>query len=96
MPATEDTAMSDAPTPQTPTDTEPDAVEGPGDAPDVTRYPAGTRTSGNVELLVLEAELVAAGTELDNPARPADPETVNEVMAQLDEGVRPAWAVIGE
>ena len=88
--------MSDAPTPQTPTSTEADVIE-PADRDfDVTEIPAGRRTSGNVDLLVIEAELVAEGKDLENPARPATPDVVNEVMARLDEGQRPAWAEVDD
>ena len=95
---------SEAPTPQTPTETsretegdEPDhARSGPSEFPDHLQERPGKRTSGSVELLVIEAELVAAGKDLDNPAQPADADVVNDVMARLDEGVRPAWAVIDE
>ena len=88
--------MSDAPTPQTPTQTEPDVLDPVDGDLDVTEIPAGARTSSNVELLVMEAELVAEGKELENPARPDSPDVVDEVMARLDEGQRPAWAEVGD
>ena len=88
--------MSDAPTPQTPTQTEPDVLEPAGRDLDLTEIPAGRRTSGDVELLVIEAELVAEGKDLENPARPDSPDVVDEVMARLDEGQRPAWAEVGD
>ena len=53
------------------------------------------RVSGNVDLLVTEAELVAAGRELDNPATPASADIAEDVVARLDEDVRPAWEVVG-
>ena len=88
--------MSDAPTPQTPTSTQPDVIE-PADRDfDVTEIPAGRRTSANVELLVIEAELVAEGKDLDNPARPDSPDVVDAVMTRLDEGQRPAWAEVDD
>ena len=54
------------------------------------------RTSGHVDLLVTEAELVAEGAALDNPARPANADIAEDVVARLDEDVRPAWEVVGE
>ena len=88
--------MSDAPKPQTPTSTEPDVIEPADRDLDILSIPAGPRTSSNVDLLVIEAELVAEGKELENPARPDSPDVVDEVMARLDEGQRPAWAVGGD
>ena len=88
--------MSDAPTPQTPTQTEPDVLDAVDGDLDLTEIPAGRRTSGDVDLLVIEAELVAEGKDLENPARPDSPDVVDEVMARLDEGQRPAWAEVGD
>ena len=88
--------MSDAPTPQTPTQTEPDVLDPVDGDLDLTEIPAGRRTSGDVELLVIEAELVAEGKELENPARPDSPDVVDEVMARLDQGQRPAWAEVDD
>jgi hypothetical protein len=59
------------------------------------RHPAGDRTSGDVSLLRIEADLVAEGAELDNPARPADAETAERLHERLDADVRPAWEVVG-
>ena len=94
---------SDAPSPQTPTDTSREA-DGEADAGDalaegrsLAEIPAGRRTSGNVELLVIEAELVADGKSLDNPARPDSADIVDELMAKLEpRGLRPAYKVIGD
>jgi len=58
-------------------------------------FTPGSRTSGNVDLLVIEAELAADGAELDNPARPATADVAEAVIRRLDEGVRPAWEVCG-
>jgi hypothetical protein len=105
MHATEDTAMSsDAPSPQTPTDTSREADRDGDDADDIlgggrplAEIPAGRRTSGNVELLVIEAELVADGKQLDNPARPDGPDVVDELMSKLEpRGLRPAYKVVGD
>ena len=54
----------------------------------------GDRTSDDVSLLVLEAELLADGVQLDNPARPATADVAEDVLARLDDGVRPAWEVV--
>ena len=58
-------------------------------------FTADKRTSGDVSILVIEAELVADGVELDNPARPATADVAEDVVARLDDGVRPAWEVAG-
>jgi len=95
---------SDVPQPQTPTDT---SREGDADADDtgaalasgrpLAEIPAGRRTSGNVELLVIEAELVADGADLDNPARPDSAAVVDELMAKLEpRGLRPAYKVVAD
>jgi len=94
---------SDAPSPQTPTDTSREA-DGDGNAGaalaegrPLAEIPAGRRTSGNVELLVIEAELVADGKQLDNPARPDSAAVVDELMAKLEpRGLRPAYKVVGD
>lgn len=59
------------------------------------QHPPGDRTSGDVSLLGIEAELVAEGNELDNPARPADADTAERLHERLDDDVRPAWEVVG-
>lgn len=92
---------SDAPSPQTPTDTSREAEGDGGDAlaegRPLAEIPAGRRTSGNVELLVIEAELVADGKQLDNPARPDSADVVDELMAKLEpRGLRPAYKVVGD
>jgi len=94
---------SDAPRPQTPTDTSPEAdrEDERGDAlaegRSLAEIPAGRRTSGNVELLVIEAELVAEGKELENPARPDSPDVVDELMSKLEpRGLRPAYKVVDD
>lgn len=56
-----------------------------------TMYAPGRRKSGNVELLVIEAELAADGVELGNPAFPIREEIADQVHARLDEDVDPAW-----
>lgn len=92
---------SDVPQPQTPTDTSREADGDAGDAlaegRPLAEIPAGRRTSGNVELLVIEAELVADGKQLDNPARPDSPDVVGELMAKLEpRGLRPAYKVLDD
>lgn len=58
-------------------------------------FTPGDRTSGDVSLLVIEAELAADGVELDNPARPATADVAERLHERLDDGVRPAWEVVG-
>ena len=94
---------SDVPQPQTPTDTsrEADADDEAGAAlasgRPLAEIPAGRRTSGNIELLVIEAELAADGVDLDNPARPDGPDVVDELMAKLEpKALRPAYKVVDD
>lgn len=54
-------------------------------------YQPGRRKSGNVDLLVIEAELAADGKDLGNPAFPIREEVAEQVHARLDEDVQPAW-----
>ena len=54
----------------------------------------GARQTGNIEMLVIEAELVAEGKQLDNPAKPVDMETGEafaERLEQHEEDLVPAW-----
>lgn len=62
---------------------------------DPLAHAAGARTSGDVSLLAIEAELAADGVELDNPAKPATGDVAERLHARLDEDVRPAWEVCG-
>jgi hypothetical protein len=99
-------ASSGEPTPQTPTGTDSDDGEdiertssSSSHLPEELQCRPGKRTSGDVSLLVIEAELVHEGKDLDNPAEPADAETVNDVMRKLEareEDLRPAWAVVDD
>ena len=52
----------------------------------------GPRRTDNVEMLVIEAEMVAEGHEPDNPAQPLGTETA-EAFAERIEGteLEPAW-----
>jgi len=92
--------MSDAPTPQTPrssgrgeTETESTARN---DALSREVLTPGRRTSGTIEHLVIEAELVADGRDLDNPAVPAE-EVFEDVLNTLDSrGLEPAWIACRE
>jgi len=54
------------------------------------------RVSGDVSLLVIEAEQADDDDRHgpENPARPATAEVAEDVVARLDEGVRPAWEVV--
>lgn len=54
----------------------------------------GRRKTDNVELLVIEAELVADGHEPDNPAVPVSVEAGEKLRERLDEhedDLVPAW-----
>lgn len=54
-------------------------------------YAPGRRRSGNVDLLVIEAELAADGKDLGNPAFPIREEVAEAVHSRLPEDVDPAW-----
>jgi len=94
---------SDAPSPQTPTETarerHEEAEANASDADPVgclEDIPAGRRTSGNMELLVIEAELAADGVDLDNPAVPAN-EVFEDILEELErKDLEPAWIVCRE
>ena len=51
----------------------------------------GPRKTSDIELLLIEAELVGDGAELDNPARPVDVDTGEAFRERLDEDLVPAW-----
>jgi len=52
----------------------------------------GRRKTSNVEMLVIEAELVADGNEPDNPAIPVDAETGEAFRDRIEETeLVPAW-----
>jgi len=52
----------------------------------------GRRKTGNVELLEIEAELVADGHEPDNPAIPVDTDTGEAFRERIeDTDLVPAW-----
>jgi len=91
--------MSDAPTPQTPTSTDatPEADAEPRDSRDgwaaIAEIPAGRRTTGNREIVRIEAELVAAGKDLDNPAVPEQSIRAEMVEALEAKGLPKAWVV---
>jgi len=57
-------------------------------------YTAGPATTGTTKLLVLEAEMVAEGYELENPHIPMDTETMEQAKQQIEaNGHTPAWEV---
>jgi len=91
---------SDAPAPKTPTQTAPEKQEvgQSGDRPDEISAGVlrpGRRTTCMVDHAIIEAELVAEGTDLDNPAIPAD-QIMDEVLRTLnDRDLDPAWQVSG-
>ena len=52
----------------------------------------GARKTRTVDVLVIEAELVAEGKVLDNPARPVDVETGEAFQERIeDTDLVPAW-----
>ena len=52
----------------------------------------GDRRTDNVEMLVVEAELVDGGAELDNPAKPRTEGVGEQFRERLDEtDLVPAW-----
>jgi len=60
---------------------------------EITTTPGRRRTS-DVEMLVIEAELVADGHEPDNPAIPVDEETgetLRDRLASHEDDLVPAW-----
>ena len=87
--------MSNSPAPQTPQQTAPEPTTEHnidldrnepflGDAP-------GRRTSSSLDLLIIEAELVAEGKRVENPAIPGD-EIFEDVLQRLEgRGLEPAW-----
>jgi len=96
--------MSNAPTPQTPRTETADRGDGESETESGARNDAlsvgvltpGRRTSGTIDHLVIEAELVADGTMLDNPAVPAE-EVFEDVLNTLDSrGLEPAWIACRE
>jgi hypothetical protein len=75
-------------------------VRGPGntaktiDANMSRLYRATPSTTSDIDLLVIEAELVADGADLDNPHVPVTDDLRETALARLDdEGLSPAWRV---
>jgi len=59
---------------------------------DPLETPTGVSMTGRVDLLVLEAEMIADGRELGNPHIPADTDTLVEAQKRITEnGHTPAW-----
>lgn len=62
------------------------------DQPPAHELPAGTRKTGNIEHLVIEAELHDTGDGGGNPARPVDSETAKRAIETIEsKGLQPAW-----
>lgn len=58
-------------------------------------YQAGPSTTGDIEMLRIEAELVADGKDLDNPHVPVNDDVrARAVDAIESEGLTPAWRVV--
>ena len=57
-------------------------------------YQAAPSTTSDIEMLVMEAELVADGKTLDNPHVPATVEALEQARKQIEQnGHTPAWEV---
>lgn len=57
-------------------------------------FQPGLSTTGDVEMLVREAELVADGVELGNPHIPFNETILERATARIEaEGLTPAWEV---
>lgn len=68
---------------------EPDESE---NKPPAHKLPVGTRKTGKVEHLVIEAELYDDGGGKGNPAKPVDAETAKRAIEKIEsEGLEPAW-----
>lgn len=60
--------------------------------PPAQELPPGTRKTGNVEHLLIEAELHDDGECGANPARPINSEVAKEAIETIErEGLQPAW-----
>lgn len=52
----------------------------------------GPRKTGNIDILIIEAELHDAGNGGGNPARPLDAQTAKRAIQAIeDRGLEPAW-----
>lgn len=57
----------------------------------------GTRKTGTVEHLVIEAELYDEGEGGGNPARPVNAEVAKQAIEKIEsEGLEPAWRLVDE
>ena len=57
-------------------------------------YQAAPSTTGDMEILRIEAELVADGKDLENPHVPADADLLERATNVLsNEGLTPAWEI---
>jgi len=73
-------------------DDEIDPASETGSEPDNTTIDVGRRRTSNIEMLVIEAELVADGHEPDNPAIPVNTETGETFRERIDgTDLVPAW-----
>lgn len=67
------------------------------DRRDPLDVPAGRRTTGDIDILVIEAELVAEGKDVENPAIPADTDVAREAAERIVErGMEPQWGEVDE
>lgn len=56
-------------------------------------YRPGPSTTGDVDMLVLEAEMMANGRDLDNPHIPSTVAVKDEALERLaDQDLEPAWS----
>jgi len=69
-----------------------DDTDDSDDMPPAHELPAGTRKTGDVEHLLIEAEIYDDGEGGGNPARPVDGETAKRAIEKIESnGLQPAW-----
>jgi len=67
-----------------------DRIETEGAKP--FEYPAGISTTQNLDIIRIEAEMQADGTNLKNPHMPAKQETLEDAIEMLEnQDLEPAW-----
>lgn len=57
-------------------------------------YQASPSTTGDIEILELEAEMVAEGREMDNPHVPSSTKLMEQARSKIEQnGHAPAWEI---
>lgn len=54
-------------------------------------YSPGRRKTGDLEILLIEAQLAAEGKDLGNPAFPINGEIADQLHERLPDDMNPAW-----